>query len=303
MMKDVLGGGETVLGYIKAVREELRLREYEYYRASYCGLCRAMGRCTGQCSRLTLNYDFLLLANVRMALRGIEPSFRRRRCLAHPFRRRWMMEPNAELDFAADAAAILAFEKCRDDVADERGVRKIKARLRCFWLKGAYRRAKKRHEALARRVRDHLGALALLEAEKCPSADEAADAFAALLAELMAEGFSDDLARIAQSIGWQTGRFIYLLDAIDDLPQDEKRGRYNPLLLHYGGVLTAAQRAEVETALTACLADLSAAVDLMPQDAVAERRAVLENILYLGMPAALRRVLYAQSDRREAADE
>ena len=95
-----------MLGYIKAVREELRLREYEYYRASYCGLCRAMGRCTGQCSRLTLSYDLLLLANLRMALRGVEPSFRHRRCLAHPVRRRWMMEPNAERSWPLKSAGM-----------------------------------------------------------------------------------------------------------------------------------------------------------------------------------------------------
>ena len=81
-----------MFGYIRTAREELRVREYEYYRASYCGLCRSMGKCTGQCSRFALSYDFAFLANVRMALTQTAPTFRRRRCIAHPFRRRVMME-------------------------------------------------------------------------------------------------------------------------------------------------------------------------------------------------------------------
>ena len=77
-----------MFGYIKVERDELRVREYEYYKATYCGLCRSMGKCTGQCSRMLLSYDFTFLAGVRMALCGEKPQFKRRRCIAHPLRRR-----------------------------------------------------------------------------------------------------------------------------------------------------------------------------------------------------------------------
>ena len=99
-----------MFGYVKTVRGELRVREYEYYRASYCGLCRSMGKCTGQCSRMLLSYDFAYLANVRMALSGQKPAFAKRRCMVHPLRRRVMMERNEQLDFCAAASAILAYD-------------------------------------------------------------------------------------------------------------------------------------------------------------------------------------------------
>ncbi|MBR3863261.1 MAG: hypothetical protein IKM42_06375, partial [Clostridia bacterium] len=133
-----------MFGYIKTAQSELRLREYEYYRASYCGLCRAMGKCTGQCSRMLLSYDFAFLVNVRMALTETVPTFKKRRCLAHPLHPRKMMEINEELRYCADASVILAYEKCRDDVADERGFRRFKARLRRLFVAPAYSRARKR---------------------------------------------------------------------------------------------------------------------------------------------------------------
>ena len=283
-----------MFGYIRTVRAELRVREYEYYRASYCGLCRSMGKCTGQCSRFTLSYDFAFLANVRMALTETVPTFRRRRCIAHPLRRRVMMERNEQLDYTADASAILAFEKCRDDVLDERGWKKFKARLRCLFLKKAYRRAKKRYTELAEAVRAHLQRLSQKEREQRPSVDEVAVIFGDLLADIVSYGLPDEKARIARSIGWQTGRFIYIIDAIDDLPEDQKKKRFNPFLLLYGGEPTAEQKKSVEDALINCLSDLETAFDLLDDTNAPDRIEVLKNILYLGMPATARRVLFGE---------
>ncbi|MBR6728091.1 MAG: hypothetical protein IKM08_07830 [Clostridia bacterium] len=285
-----------MFGYIKTQRTELRVREYEYYRASYCGLCRAMGKCTGQCSRLLLSYDFAFLVNVRMALCGTEPTFKRRRCIAHPFRRRVMMEPNDELRFAAAASAILAYEKCRDDLQDERGLRKCKARLKCWFLHGAYRRARKRLPELAPAVRGHLARLAEKEREKRPSVDEVAVIFGDLLADIVSHGLSGEKKRIAETIGRQTGRFIYIIDAIDDLPEDIEKKRFNPFLLLFGGVPAEADKKGVEDALISCLSDLEIAFDLMNDTADRNRRAVIENILYLGMPDTIRRVLYREGE-------
>lgn len=286
-----------MFGYIKTAREELRVREYEYYRASYCGLCRSMGKCTGQCSRLTLSFDVAFLCNVRMALTGEVPQFKPRRCVAHPIRRRMMMEPNDSLRYGAYASAILNFEKCLDDVRDERGWRRLKARLRCLFLRGAYRRAKKHYPELAQAVRGHLVRLSEKEAQKQPTVDGVASVFGELLAEIFAHGLDGERARIAHSIGLHTGRFIYIADAADDMNEDAEKGRFNPFLLLYGGLPSDEERQSIYDAIISCLADMEMAFDLIDDKDAPERGEILKNILYLGMPAVAKKALFGKQAR------
>jgi len=288
-----------MFGYVKTVRGELRIREYEYYRASYCGLCRAMGKCTGQCSRMLLSYDFAYLANVRMTLAGVTPAFRKRRCIVHPLRRRVMMERNGQLDFCAAASAILAYEKCRDNVADERGFARFSARISCLFLKGAYRRAKKRVPELAERVHEHLVRLSDLEKAATPSVDTVAAVFGELLADVTAYGLAGASATIARRIGFETGRFIYILDALDDLSDDVKKGRYNPFALAYGNTLSLEDKEGIKDAILCALCDLEKAFDLLDAGDDPTRREILNNILYLGMPHALERVLKGEAAQKE----
>lgn len=288
-----------MFGYVKTVRGELRIREYEYYRASYCGLCRSMGKCTGQCSRMLLSYDFAYLANVRMALAGVKPAFAKRRCVVHPLRKRVMMERNDQLDFCAAASTILAYEKCRDNVADERGFARLKARLSALLLKGAYQRAQKRVPELAEKVHEHLVRLAALEKEKTPSVDTVAAVFGDLLADVTSYGLEGADAAIARRIGFETGRFIYMLDALDDLEKDVKKGRYNPFALAYGHALTDEDKAGIKDALLCCLCDLEKPFDLMDASDDLTRKEILNNILYLGMPHALDRVLMGEAPKKE----
>ena len=283
-----------MFGYVKIERAELRVREYEYYRAAYCGLCRSMGKCTGQCSRLTLSYDIAFLTHVRMALVGTVPTFKKRRCIAHPFRARMMMEQNGELSYAADASALLAYEKCRDDVADRRGFGKLRAMAKMLLLRTAYRRAEKRHPALAATLRERLAALTALEKQRRASVDEPAAIFGEILAALLACDLPTDAARIAATLGEKIGKFIYVADAIDDIDRDEKTGNFNPVLELYGNKPTAEEKKMLEVALLSCLDDAAVALDLIGEPASSPRRAVLENILYLGMPATLRRILWGK---------
>lgn len=281
-----------MFGYIRPHTPELRVREYEYYKAVYCGLCRSMGKCTGQCSRMTLSYDFAFLSLVRMALSGTVPAFRRRRCFVHPLRKRNCMEPNGESDYCARAAAILSFEKCRDDVADERGMRRFRARLRCLFLHGAYRRAKKKLPDLAAGVREALCRLSALEKERHASVDEPAAVFGDLLALIVSYDYEGDRATLAAHIGRTVGKFIYIADAADDYEKDVNSGSYNPFALLYKGGFTAEARTSAEVALRAELCDLEEAFLLLPETICPEQKEILCNILYLGMPATVKKVLY-----------
>ncbi len=283
-------------GYVRTHAPELKVREQEYYRAVYCGLCRTMGKCTGQCSRMTLSYDVTLLALVRLALEGRDVTITSRRCAIHPLRKKPMADPDETLAYCARASALLIYHKTLDDRADERGGRRMRAFLATPYVKALRRKAIKGvGTELDAAVSEIMQRLSGLEAERIPSADRPAELFGELMAHLVSYGLQGDTARIGRELGRRLGRWIYLVDAIDDYEEDKSRGRYNPFLcLWQGGDMTEARREDLSRALMSELYAIEAALDLCdPGDTEQSNLwGTLRNILYLGMPAAAHRVLY-----------
>ena len=281
-----------MFGYVRPHNPELRMRDYECYRAYYCGLCRAMGKCTGQCSRLTLSYDFVFLAAVRCYLSGEEPEIKKIRCLPHPLKRRKCVVNSRELDYCADASALLAYQKCRDDRMDERGFQKLGAAIAMIFLSAAYRKAKKRHPELDQKIADCLTQLHQYETSGTePSADIPASIFGELMKDVCSEGLDGTNARLAAEIGQTLGRWIYLLDAADDLADDRKKNRFNPYTRLLGNPPTAADAETLRVALKAILCETERAYQLMGDPPCPELGEILSNILYLGLPMAAEHVL------------
>ena len=276
-----------MLGYVKAGEQELRVREQAYYRGLYCGLCHAMGRCTGQCSRMTLSYDFVFLATLRLSLTGEAVTMQKKRCIRHPFRARPVALSCNALNYCADASALLVYHKLLDDLCDEHGTKKLRARLIQPWLLGAYRRAKKRYPLLDATIAAHLQELAALEQQ--PDGAAGADAYAAIFGQLLGAvagcGLDTTHARIATAVGRAVGHWIYLVDAADDFDEDRKRGRFNPFLQSFGDEPTAADWENLRLALTAHLCEAERGMLLIDSYSAPEQKAILGNILYLGMPA------------------
>lgn len=281
-----------MFGYVKPHNPELRMRDYECYRAYYCGLCRAMGKCTGQCSRMTLSYDFVFLAAVRCYLAGEEPQIEKKRCLAHPFRRRKSVVRSPQLNYCADASALLSYQKCRDDRMDEHGWKKIRAVLMTILLSSAYRRAAKRHPQLDQSITRELKRLHEYETSaEAPCADHAAAIFGDLMRAVCSEELEGVPKKLAAEFGQTVGRWIYLTDAADDLADDRKKNRFNPYVKTFGDPPTKEDAEMLRTALKAILCETERAFLLMDEPPCPELKEIIANILYLGLPTAADRVL------------
>ncbi|MBO5203615.1 MAG: hypothetical protein J6B72_03265 [Clostridia bacterium] len=289
-----------MFGYVKVEHSELKVREYEAYRGVYCGLCRSMGKCTGQCSRMTLSYDFAFLALLRMCLENTEIKFSPRRCLAHPLKKRSMMERNAVLDYCSRTAAILNYHKIKDDLSDERGFKRLRAVLAYPLVAHARKKALKAGPSeLDAKISEGLRSLAELEARALPSVDAPAEIFGNILADIVSFGLEESAHRIARAVGKSVGKWIYIIDALDDLSDDEKKKRYNPFLLLYGGVRpTEEQMALISDALKVELCSAEAALDLMETERAA-MMSILENIMYLGMPNTAKRIIDDNKDQKK----
>lgn len=290
-------------GYLRTYTPELKVREQEYYRAVYCGLCRTMGKCTGQCSRMTLSYDFTLFALVRMALTGERVTIEPRRCLAHPFKKRPMAQPTPELSLCACASSVLAYYKVRDDLQDERGMKRAAATAVSPFIASMRRRAiKKGYRDMDERVCLAMKKLADLEASRLPSVDEPATLFGELMGNILAHGLEGNQATLAHAVGLSVGRWVYILDAADDYAEDMKHRRYNPLACLYGDsapTLTPERRESLRLSLLGELAELEKAFDLLDTAHDPDLGGVLTNVLYWGMPKEAERVLTA--DEKQGA--
>lgn len=294
-----------MFGYIRTRSGDLKVREDTYYHAAYCGLCRTHGRCTGQCSRCFLSYDFTFLSIVRSVLVGEEPKPEMYRCLLHPAKKRLMLEPTPSSEQTARAAAILNAYKNLDDLRDERGSKRFRAMLVRPFLTGGRRRAEKREPELAALIRDGITEMSRLEKEKIASVDVYAEVFGRIIGGVLSHGLEESAKRIGQSIGFHLGKWVYILDAADDFEQDVKRGRFNPFVLLYGeDSLSEEHKIEIRTALLAELMAAENGFDLLifPREDD-ERRGIIRNMIYLGMPDTAERILgIREGIEREVTD-
>ena len=243
-----------MFGFVKPFVPQLRVGEHEFYRGAYCGLCRALNKRTGAVSSLTLSYDMVFFALVRSVLAGDKYIIKKKRCLAHPLCKRAMMMRSESLEYTADINALLVYHKFRDDKNDERGAKKAAAGA----LASAFSAIKKRVrglDALENEIEASLSELAVLEAKKRPSPDEAAETFGKTLAVCLSHGLTGSRARLAYEIGRHTGRAVYLADAACDFWKDKKSASYNPFVLAFGGEMGEAQERSMKNAV---LLELSA---------------------------------------------
>ncbi|MBQ8393877.1 MAG: hypothetical protein IJX51_08970 [Clostridia bacterium] len=279
-----------MFGYVKPYIPELKVKENELYKATYCGLCRTMGKTTGCLSKLILNYDFTYLALVRYALEGGRATVRMRRCPVHPFKKRPMLEPDDTLRYCAKASVILTRLKLQDNVNDSHGIARLKARIAkliCLFLK----KTDKDHAPLEKKVGELIEELTAMEKQKCDSIDTVADIFGKILAEIASFGLEGVNKRIAEDIGIHLGKWIYVMDACDDFESDRKSGSYNPLICAFGDTLTDENKYALRCGAMMELMALSNSAELIDYSDHSDVEGIIKNTLHLGMVAETDRVL------------
>lgn len=267
-----------MFGYVRPYRDELKVREQRDYEALYCGLCDALGKRHGFLARLFLNYDFTFLA---MLLDGSKPEMERHLCPARLWCRKKHCADSAGVAAAADAGTILTYWKLRDTVADSSFWKRTGARIISWLFRRNYYRAAANCPAFDRAVQENLERLQKLERERCSSLDQTADIFAQLLSAAVPAETDIRRARALKQLLYHVGRWIYLVDAWDDLEEDKKQGSYNPIAARFPGQ-EQESREYLRTTLRHSLNLARSASALLE---LGHWQGAVENILYLGLPA------------------
>lgn len=286
-----------MFGYVKPDVKELLVKEHEFYKSTYCGICRSMKKHTGALSTVTITYDSVFLALIRMAyIPDSELGSSMKRCIAHPMKKRCMLTDNSAIEYTARAFAILSYYKMKDDLADE-GLAK---RMLVSATRPILASAKKKADLvpLAQIVRDRLERISNIEKERRPSIDEPAELFGELLGEIFAYGLEGSDRLVTYECGFHLGKFILLADAIDDYAKDLKSGKYNPYVIAYGGAkLTRENKQNVKTTLLIECQKLENAINLIPFGNKITVENIVRNIIYLGLT---KRIEFLDKDEEEA---
>lgn len=274
-----------MFGYVVLDKPNLLIKDYTLYKAYYCGLCRAIGKNAGQRFRLTINYDITFLALLAENMEREQPVLRERKCLTHPVGKIPMAEETETFRKIVHANTLLGYWKAADDVSDGGSAAKRAAKA---FLKGQYKKARKVLPEFEKTLVTEYARLNRYEKENCADADLVADPFAKILVSLGESFVKEDEKETPNAQNFFTlcynlGRWIYFIDALDDLDKDFNEKSYNPFLV---GVeeLTEEKREEIFSAgADALRAAQSVIEDAYNKMEITVSEGPLSNIVYLGL--------------------
>ncbi len=279
-----------MFGYIRPVKGELLVKDSEFYSSIYCGLCRHGGKNISHLTRWLLNYDFVLLALLRMSVSEESICITKKRC-PYNFKKKNCACADESYSFVCSAFGLLTYEKLKDDIKDEKGFKRFcKIALKPVFTHIAKKSDK--FDGLKDIIESGLGATDKVEAEKCQSLDRAADGFAAMMKEIASYGLYGSKKRVAEDCGYHIGRFIYIADALDDIESDAKSGNYNPLLQKYGSVEKVLNNIDsIKETLFDSLNAFSHSYALIAKQPLTSTDRVIFNIIELGGRNAVLRII------------
>lgn len=214
-----------MFGYVRINKMDLTFREFDYYKGYYCGLCKYLKENHGEVSRLSLNYDITFLIVILTALYKLDSDITYERCIANPLKKK-MRIVNEITEYAASMNILLSYYKLEDNLYDDNG---IKDKLAYELYKGKLKKAYEKYPQKAEYIKQQLGNLRELEKQESKSIDKVSNTFGNLMGEIFVYK-KDEYEQNLRNIGFNLGKYIYILDAYEDLEEDNKNGRYNPFI-------------------------------------------------------------------------
>ena len=255
-----------MFGYVTPLKPELKIREYEMFKSYYCGVCTHIKEYFGNIPRLTLNYDMAFLGVLLDALHNESPSINFKRCIAHPLNKKPMILNNKALEYAAAMNVSLVYYKFIDDVNDD-NINDI--------------------------IEENLKLLSELEENKnFTSIDEIANPFSLIVAKILElypetfEGDCQDIRYELYDLGYALGKWIYLIDALDDLKEDMEKKKFNPINFLYNKENKSYDdfikeiKPRIEFTILNCGYNCKESLEKLP---LKRNKEILQNIINLGM--------------------
>ena len=261
-----------MFGYIIVNKPEMKFKEFDLYQSYYCGLCRTLKDVYGRAGQLALSYDMTFLILLLTSLYEPETVVDCQKCAIHPIKK-YPVRVNQFSRYGADMNVLLSYFKCQDDWEDEH---KITKKAAAMFLHKKMNRAAGKYPGKAQVIKEMMSQIHRCEQEQCTELDQVSGYFGEIMAELFAWR-KDEWETDLRKTGFFLGKFIYLMDAYEDVEEDKKLGNYNVFSSQYQQEGFEQKAGQI---LAMMMAECSQAFERLP---IVENTAILRNILYSGV--------------------
>jgi hypothetical protein len=280
-----------MFGYVRADTPYLYIKDDNLYKAMYCGVCKGIADVCGHSARMGLSYDVTFLSVILHNIAGVDVTIEKSHCLTHCIRSRKMANVDEMTRQLGAFNTELVYYKYTDDIEDgDRG------RGKRLWFQKGHRRVKKKYPEIEKIVREQMAAQAVVEKSKSDSIDRAADATANMLAEFSDYVLGEKRTQYTRALFYSVGKWIYLIDALDDYDKDKKKGAYNPFLLAYGAAdrreLVQKYAEDLQFAFRTIFYDIR---ENLGQIKFHFNRDLSDNILLRGLPATTKKIMSCEN--------
>lgn len=280
-----------MFGYLQIQKSELLVREYEAYKAVYCALCKQMGKDYSVLSRLSLSYDCTFYAMLMLSINRSCKGFKDGRCTFNPMKKcKYAFCDDDSYSKAAAFSIISAYYKLKDNLSDENIIKKLVTYLILPFFSHWRKKAMKKYEKIEEYVSEMMRMQNEAEHDENVTIDSAAHPTAFMISNVFALEAKDETTKFVYSeFGYHLGRWIYYMDAADDLQKDIKRGNFNP----FAKVESENLNEYITAVLNQSLARAYAAYNLIE---IKDFKGILDNMMLLGFPATQNRIIEKQRD-------
>ena len=269
-----------MFGYVVVDKEKLSPQENALYRAFYCGVCKTIKQEYGNLARVCATYDITFFSILSHDCLNYPVQLSNENCIANPFQKKLIVKDNPLIRKICAISVLLVYYKLQDDIIDGKSNRKVLNALFAKQVQKAKLIFPEADEILAKQYQ----ALRDLEEKNESIIDKVSDCFGLMLSRLfmlVCPSCDDNL----YSLAYNVGRYVYLIDAVDDIEDDAKRGNYNPFIVKYGKEDTFDKfmekcKSEVEFAV---YGTINKAISYFNDRSYNQSYSLLKNIIYYGL--------------------
>ncbi|MCQ2387630.1 MAG: DUF5685 family protein [Clostridia bacterium] len=221
-----------MFGYITTDLPNLYVKDVALYKATYCGLCKSIGKTCGEKGRFLLNYDLTFLSLFLHNVRGEDLDVKKEHCIIHHLKKRPVAKVDELSKRIGTLNVILGYYKLKDNISDEN-----KSKALALFFKSSYKRAKKQEPKLEEIVNKNYADLQEKEKKNLDSIDIVCDSFGNMIKEIVNELLDNNASEEINNLSYNLGKWIYLIDALDDFDKDKRKKSFNVLVNSYPDIL------------------------------------------------------------------